>query len=201
VSAVARLDRAARARALTRELQDALEVAVGVVAELWRDELWRELGHATWAEYCAAEVPNLAVLVRGMPKQERRAKVAELRRDGMSLRGVAEATGLAPNTVRTDAAAEGVRLAKVIGLDGVERPAAAAPRTRAPRVPTTTRLLAVVAAAGPDGLTVREACQRARLPREVVAPALFRLSESGRLVYRRPARRGLFGTYVGRIEP
>jgi hypothetical protein len=196
-AAVVRLD-AARARSLTRELQKTLDVAVELVGKLWEGEGWRALGYDSWSAYCAAELPQLAVIVRGMPREERDAKVAELRGRGMSLRGVSEVTGLAPNTVRAAAAAAGVVLAEVRSLDGALRPAAAsAPKSRAPRVPTTTRLVGVVAAAGPNGLTVREVCQRARLPREVVAPALFRLTEAGRLEYRRPERRGLFGRYVG----
>jgi hypothetical protein len=199
-AAAVRLD-AVRARALTRELQTALDLAVGLVGQLWEGEGWRALGHSSWSAYCAAELPQLAVIVRGMPKPEQRAKVAELRGRGMSLRSVSELTGLAPNTVRAHAAAEGVVLADVLSLDGARRPAAAAvPKQRRPRVPTTDRLVVVVAAAGPDGLTVREVCQRARLPREVVAPALTRLAAAGRVDYRRPARRGLFGTYAGRIE-
>ena len=198
-AAVVRLD-AARARSLTRELQKTLDVAVELVGKLWEGEGWRALGYSSWSAYCATELPQLAVIVRGMPREDRDAKVAELRGRGMSLRGVSEVTGLAPNTVRAAAAAAGVVLAEVRSLDGALRPAAAAaPKQRAARVPTTTRLVGVVAAAGPDGLTVREVCQRARLPREEVAPALVRLFQAGRIDYRRPERRGLFGRYVGRI--
>jgi hypothetical protein len=195
-AAVVRLD-AARARALTRELQKTLDLAVELVRELHEREGWRALGHASWPEFCRAELPQLAVIVRGMPREERRAKVSELRRGGMSLRDVAEVTGLAPNTVRTDAA--GVVLETVKGRDGALRPARAVAAVPAPKVPTTERLVQLVTAAGP--LTVTEVCRRARLPREVVGPALCRLAAAGRLVYAAPERRGMFGTYAGRIAP
>jgi hypothetical protein len=192
---VVRLD-AARARSLTRELARALDVAVELVRELWQGEAWRALGHDSWEAYCAAELPQLAVIVRGMPREERDAKVSELR-ETMSLRAVSAVTGLAPNTVR--AASAGVVVEKTRGRDGVLRPATST-RTPAPRVPTTVRVLAVVVGAGPDGLTVREVCKAARLPREVVGPALCRLSQTGRLSYVRPQRRGLFGRYVSRVD-
>lgn len=195
-AAVVRLD-AARARALTRELQKTLDLAVELVRELHEREGWRALGHDSWPAFCRAELPQLAVIVRGMPREERDAKVSELRAGGMSLRDVAEVTGLAPNTVR--AASRGVVLEKVKSRDGAMRPATSSAVKNPATVPTTERLVQLVAAAGP--LTVTEVCRRARLPREVVSPALCRLAAAGRLVYLAPERRGLFGTYAGRIEP
>lgn len=204
---VVRID-VARARALTRQLQRALDVAVELVRELHESEAWRVLGHDSWPAYCAAELPQLRVIVRGMPKEERRAKVAELRGAGMSLRDVSEVTGLAPNTVRADAAAAGVQLVTVKSRDGALRPArvsgipasSASSASSAPARPLTDRLVQLLRAAGPDGATVLELCDRARVRQARVAPALCRLAAAGRVEYRRPERRGQLGRYVaGRI--
>lgn len=195
-AAVVRLD-AARARRLTDQLRETLDLAVELVRELHEHEGWRALGHASWPEFCRAELPQLAVIVRGMPREERDAKVAQLRAGGMSLRDVSEVTGLAPNTVRAAAAAAGVQLEVTKSRDGALRPArsTAAP---AAKLPTTERLVQLLAAAA-EPLTVREVVRRARLPREVVAPALCRLAAAGRVIYVAPERRGQFGAYVGRI--
>ncbi len=201
---VVRID-VARARALTRQLQRALDVAVELVRELHESEAWRVLGHDSWPAYCAAELPQLRVIVRGMPKEERRAKVAELRGAGMSLRDVSEVTGLAPNTVRADAAAAGVQLVTTKSRDGRLRPARvsgipASPASPASPRPLTDRLVQLLRAAGPDGATVLELCDRARVRQARVAPALCRLAAAGRVEYRRPERRGQLGRYVaGRI--
>ncbi len=199
-AAVVRLD-AARARRLTDQLRETLDLAVELVRELHVGEGWRALGHSSWPEFCRAELPQLAVIVRGMPKVERRAKVAELRASGMSLRDVSEVTGLAPNTVRTDAAAGGVVLEVTRGRDGALRSATAtAPATRRRREPKTDRTVALLAGAGPDGLTVRDVARELRCPQHMAAATLTRLEDAGRVVYRAPARRGLFGRYVaGRI--
>jgi hypothetical protein len=199
-AAVVQLDRA-RAEQLTAKLRDALDVAVGIVRELHEREGWRAMGYPSWPAYCRAELPQLAVIVRGMPKDERRATVAELRGSGISLRDVAELTGLAPNTVRADAAAAGVRLELVRGRDGALRSATAAPAPVRRRTPTTDRLVALLAAAGPGGMTVRDVVSASRLPRVEVSPALCRLAAAGRVTYRAPERRGQFGSYVAGAVP
>jgi DNA-binding CsgD family transcriptional regulator len=199
-AAVVQLDEK-RARALTRELQKTLDLAVELVRELHEREGWRALGHESWPAFCRAELPQLAVIVRGMPKAERRAKVSELRASGMSLRDVAEVTGLAPNTVRSDSA--GVQLVAVKSRDGAMRPATATtPATPAKRRPKTDRTVELLRAAGPDGLTVLQVARELRCPQHKAAATLTRLEDSQRITYRRPERRGRFGTYVaGRIVP
>jgi predicted Rossmann fold nucleotide-binding protein DprA/Smf involved in DNA uptake len=195
---VGRLD-VARARRITKQLRESLQLSVALLREAFEGQAWRVLGHASWEDYCDAELPELATL--RLPLAERREVVAGLAAGGASLRAIAKPLGLAPNTVRADLAAAGVVRDTVTSRDGRVRPAAAAaPSRRAPRVPTTDRLVAVVAAAGPDGLTVREVCQRARLPREEVSPALTRLAAAGRIAHVAPARRGQFGRWVVRIE-
>jgi hypothetical protein len=196
-AAVVRLDRE-RARSLTRELQAALDLAVDLVRQLWDGEAWRALGHASWEDFVAVELPQLAVIVRGMPKPEQKAKVAQLRAAGMSLRAVGTLTGLSPNTVKAHARDAGVQLAEVVSLDGAVRAASRAPAAPSRPRPLTVRLVELLAEAGP--LDVREVCRRVRLPRERVSPALHRLASgrSPRLDYLPPERRGQFGRYAAR---
>lgn len=193
---VVRLD-ARRARALTTKLRETLDLAVELVRELHEHEGWRALGYDSWPAFCAAELPQLAVIVRGMPRGERDGKLSELRSGGMSLRDVSAATGVAPNTVRT--ATRGVELAVVKSRDGALRPATARNMegaTRAKRVHLTDRLVGLVRDAGPEGITVLELCDRARVRQARVAPALVRLDRAGRLTYSRPEKRGQLGRYV-----
>lgn len=192
---VVQLDRA-RAELLTAKLRDALDLAVELVRELHEREGWRALGYDSWPAYCRGELPQLAVIVRGLPKEERRAKVSELRAGGMSLRDVAEVTGLAPNTVRADSA--GVQLVAVRSRDGALRPATAAPAAPVRRRPKTDRTVELLRAAGP--LTVLQVARELRCPQHKAAATLTRLEDAGRITYRPGARRGQFGTYAaGRI--
>jgi hypothetical protein len=196
MAAPRRLD-VARARRLTDQLRSSLELSVTLLRQAHAGEAWRALGYASWSAYCAAELPALAILVRGMPAEARRPKVAELRASGMSLAAVADATGLATNTVKRDAAAAGVVLAQVRRIsDGAVVPASSTPAPARRREPLTDRIVTLLAGAGPDGLTARAVARELRVAQHLAAPALFRLAESGRVTYRRPARRGQFGTYA-----
>jgi hypothetical protein len=193
---VGRLD-VARARRITKQLRESLQLSVALLREAFEGQAWRVLGHPSWEAYCETELPELATL--RLPLAERREVVAGLAAGGASLRAIAKPLGLAPNTVRADLAAAGVVRETSTGRDGRVRPAAAAPSRRARRVPTTDRVVGVVAAAGADGLTVREVCQRASLSRVEVSPALTRLTKAGRVAYVAPERRGQFGRYVVRM--
>lgn len=200
-AAVVRLDRR-RAELLTARLREVLDLAVDLVAELYRCEGWRAMGYDSWSAYCRTELPQLAVIVKGLPREERQAKVAALRADGqLSLRAAAELTGLSPNTVKADTAAAGLQLVAVTrSSDGAVMAAAApaAARRRGPR--KTDRTVELLAAAGPDGLTVRDVARALRCPQHMAAATLTRLVQSARVVYLSPARRGLFGRYVVRLE-
>lgn len=199
-AAAVRLD-VARARRLTRDLAAALDVAVELLREVYDGRAWEVLGYDSWSSYCRAELPSLAVIVKGLPPVERRAKVAELRAGGMSLRAVSELTGLAPNTVRTDAAKEGVQLAEVRSIDGSRRASSATPATPRPRLTLIARAVLVISEAGDAGVTVHQLAKRLRVSQCSAGPLLCRLAKDGRLVYRRPARRGQVGTYVlGKVE-
>jgi hypothetical protein len=67
-------------------------------------EDWEALGHADFASYCAAEIPELRHLKLRAP--ERRARIQTLRdaAPGISVRELAAATGAAVGTVHADLA-------------------------------------------------------------------------------------------------
>jgi hypothetical protein len=198
--AVGRLD-VARARQVTKRLRGAADLMLDLVVEAYEGRVWEVLGHDSWSAYVAAEVPALAVIGKGLPVEQRREAVAVLRGRGLSLRGVSEVLGIAPNTVRTDAAAAGVQLAEVIGLDGARRASARTAPARRRRGPAKTdRTVALLAGAGPDGLTVREVARELRCEQHKAAATLTRLEDAERIIYRAPERRGQFGRYVVHAE-
>lgn len=188
---------AVRARKLTRRLQEALDLSIDLLGQAFDGRAWSALGFPTWEAYCAAELPQLAQL--RLPLEERRAAVAELRARGMSTRAIAAPLGLSVGTVHGDLKGA-PKLATVTSLDGRSRPAAAAAAPRR-RVCRTDRVVQLVADAGPDGVTVRDVCERFRWSQHVASATLTRLAAAGRITYRAPERRGQFGTYARRIAP
>jgi transposase len=185
----------ARARRLTKQLREALTLALDLLLEVFEGRAWEALGYPTWEAYCAAELPELAQL--RMPLEQRQAAVAELRGRGMSSRAIGAPLGLSHQTVQRDLKAAGVQLATVTSLDGRMRPAAATqPAPSRPRTRRTDRVVELLAAAGPAGLSVLEVAERFRWRQHIAAATLCRLAAAGRIAYVPPARRGLFGTYV-----
>lgn len=203
VVVLGQLDRA-RAKAITRKLAGAADLLLDLVVEAYEGRVWEVLGHGSWAEYTAAEVPGLSVIGKGLPVEARREAVAVLRGRGLSLRGVSEVLGIAPNTVRTDAAAAGVVLAEVRGIDGSRRAPVAGPdRAPAPKLTNVARAVLVLREVGEEGIDAVTMAKRLRKDVRSAAALLCRLSkpEDGRAVYRAPARRGQTGSYVlGRVE-
>jgi hypothetical protein len=167
---------AVRARRRVGAIRDALAVADDLLAQSFADRDWEALGHPDWATYCATELPELRHLkLRAEP---RRARVAALLAAGApSVRDLAAATGAAVGTIHGD-------LARL-------RPAA-------PSAPVSkvARTLELVAAAGAAGLTVEQLRRATRWHHGQASAVLHRLAAAGRVTYRRPARRGQFGTYV-----
>lgn len=169
----------ARARRLTKQLQDALDLSLDLLGQVFDGQAWKVLGHDSWEAYCAKELPQLAQL--RIPLEERRAAVAELRGRGMSLRAIGAPLGLAANTVRADLKAAGVQLATVTSLDGRQRPAAAAAVEPAPVVSGAQRTVDLVTAAGERGLTVRELCKKTGWHHGQASGQLSRLAKRGRV--------------------
>lgn len=195
-AAVVQLDRA-RALALTRKLAGAVDLALDALVEAYEGRAWSVLGHETWADYVAARVPALRVIGKGLPADERRDVCADLRRRGLSLRGIGEVLGLAPNTVRAALAGADELPAEVVSLDGSRRSSTSVGGRRRRRGPAKTdRTVALLAGAGPDGLDVRDVARALKCRQHEASATLTRLVDAGRVAYLAPERRGLFGRYV-----
>lgn len=184
----------ARARRLTRQLREALTVAVDLVVAVFEGRAWEALGYVSWDEYCERELPELAQL--RLTIEQRRETVAALRGSGLSVRAIAKPLGLSVGTVHADLKAAGVELATVTSLDGRARPATGAQGGTRPRLTNVARAVLVVQEAGDAGVTVHELAKRLRLNQCATSALLSRLAGDGRLEYRRPAKRGQTGTYV-----
>lgn len=195
-AAVVQLDRA-RALALTRKLSSAVDLALDALVEAYEGRAWSVLGHDTWADYVAARVPALRVIGKGLPADERREVCADLRRRGLSLRGIGEVLGLAPNTVRAALAGVVELPAEVRSLDGSRRSAVAVGQRSRRRGPVKTdRTVELLAAAGPEGLSVVDVARALRCEQHKAAATLTRLEDARRIAYVHPERRGQFGRYV-----
>src|SRR3954447_6097511 len=64
--------RGARARRLTDQLRGALDLSVELLTTAYRERFDRELGYPSWSDYCRTELPQLAILGKGLPPVERR---------------------------------------------------------------------------------------------------------------------------------
>jgi hypothetical protein len=172
--APAALDAAeARARTdrLTLTLTDAHEQLIELFAGRAHEALGYGRGPAGWKAYCAAEFGEL-LYVR-LPASVRAEAFRRMDAAGMSRRNIADAFRVSPSTVQAD----------LVG----PAPAAVAAG------PLTGRVLALLAERGP--LTVHDVARRLKVHHGRASGTLSRLAASGRIVYDRPARRGLTGTY------
>jgi hypothetical protein len=110
---------------LTIEEVDAKELtiktALGVAAEemtaLWRGRAWEVKGYSTWTEY----LKGSGLTVAWADASTRQGIVADLRKEGMSTRAIADAVGADDKTVRNDlksGAEYSAPAAPITGLDG-----------------------------------------------------------------------------------
>jgi hypothetical protein len=91
------------ARRRVGAIRDALAVADDLLAAAYAARDWEALGHASWAAYCAAELPELRHLK--LRADVRRARVAALLAAGASRRDIAAGTGASLGQVQKDVAA------------------------------------------------------------------------------------------------
>jgi hypothetical protein len=167
------------ARQRLTAIRNALALADDLLAQAYAAEDWKALGHADFASYCAAEIPELRHLKLRAP--ERRARIQTLRdaAPGISVRELAAATGAAVGTVHADLA--------------VPRPAEQAAGAPGSKVAQTLALLE----GGP--LTVHQLAKRKRWHHGQASAVLSRLAAAGRIAYTPPAKRGQTGVYaIGR---
>lgn len=184
LAAAAPLDdvRLRRLRNRVGQLRELLGEALHLIGEVYESDDWR-LVASSWEEFCAAELPELAQL--RLEPEQRRAVVVDLASRGLSQRGIGAPLGLSPQTVGRELKAAGVVRDKVKSRDGRLRPASQ-PAASVPAPSTGTsldRVVALVAAAGSDGLTVREVLRKARdWHHGQASGALSRAHARGRLV-------------------
>jgi transposase len=176
------------ARRLTAQARDALAIADDVLARLYAGRVWLAYGHAGWAEYCAAELPELRHLkMRTAPRRER---VAALHARGASVRDIAAATGASVGSVHGD-------IARLAPPASVRAPAVSG-TSYGDRTPAHVRAAAVVAAAGAAGLTIPQVQRRLGWSYGATSGALSRAERRGLVT--RPldlGRRGGFRPYTG----
>lgn len=89
----------AEARVLTDEIRADLSAVWDKIIRAWRIKAWKALGHKSWDDYCATEFRSSGL---ALPREERPEVVRSLAQSGLSIKGIASATGADRNTVRKD---------------------------------------------------------------------------------------------------
>jgi hypothetical protein len=184
---------AAAARRLTARIRDALAVADGLLLQAWTGRAWEALGHASWADYIANELPQLRFVK--VDRADRVARHVTLAEAGMTVRAISDAYGVGVGTVHRDIAGA-ARPETVTATDGRVR-AARVERPATPPAPAESRadvVVRLVAAAGPAGLTCRELERKLRVHHGIASGALSRVARQGRVA--RIGSRDGWGIYV-----
>lgn len=165
------------ARRLTGRIRDALAIADDLLVQAYEGRAWEALGHRSWVDYCARELPELqCIKLKSGPRRERAAK---LYAEGASLREIAAATGGSLGTTKAD-------------VDTFRPQPMPQPVKRGPR--KTDRVVAMLADRGP--LDVRQVTKALGCQRHEASATLTRLEQARRVVYLPPERRGMFGTWA-----
>lgn len=189
------------ARRLTARLRDALVVTDDLLVQAYTGQAWAALGYPTWAAYVEGELPELQLLqVKG---ELRRQRVQGLLDNGLSQGAVATVLDVGKGTVnraREQLLAGGwTPPATVTASDGRTMAATQTAPAARRRVRRTDRTVELIAAAGPEGMDVRQLQAALRCQRNEASATLTRLHDAGRLAYVAPERRGLFGRYVAAV--
>lgn len=193
---------AADARQLTARIRDALSLADDLLAQAFDGRAWAALGHASWDDYCARELPGLRMIRLSKVAQSER--FAALAQQGMSTHAIASAYGVSQGTVRNRL--KGVeRPATVRSLDGITRPSRMQrPDPLGPLSPTLVEELTQwqtvvrhVVRAGARGLTCFEFERRLRWGHGK-ASAAFHAAERKGYVTRDGQFRDGYGVYLSR---
>jgi len=177
-----------QARAATDRLRLTLTDAHEQLIELYRRRAHEALGYgkgtAGWSAYCAAEFGEL-LNVR-LPRDTRGEVLAAMVDAGMNQRQAAAPFAVSLGTV--NAALQQHRK--------ISRSPAGAAAPAPKNLSKVDRVLALVAAAGPGGLTVEQLRRSTRWHHGSASAVLVRLAAAGRISYRPGPRRGVMGTYV-----
>lgn len=84
------------ARDLTTKIRQALEFTWDLVIQAYQGRAWLGLGYKTWNDYCVKEFGNQHIAI---PREDRNEVVGSLRDAGLSVRAIADATGLSRGTI------------------------------------------------------------------------------------------------------
>ncbi|MGO2619534.1 MAG: hypothetical protein ACTH82_05520, partial [Glutamicibacter ardleyensis] len=84
------------ARDLTTKIRQALEFTWDLVIQAYQGRAWLALGYKTWNDYCVKEFGNQHIAI---PREDRNEVVGSLRDAGLSVRAIADATGLSRGTI------------------------------------------------------------------------------------------------------
>lgn len=195
------------ARKLTDRIAQKLDSADADLARAWEGRVWEALEHASWEDWCAAELPDLVHIRLAIPTRQERVKA--LRLVGASERAIASATGVSPGTAHTDLQALRDRGElddapdSTESLDGrrrpAQRPAIVPEPERAPHglTPLMHEAWQHVDSRTGGGLTCLELERKARW-RHGRASSLLNRLERARLVERSGIFRDGYGVYVAR---
>jgi hypothetical protein len=85
------------ARALTDRIKTGVEAVWELIKQAYTEGAWSALGYESWDDYCTREFGTSRLR---LPREERSEVVASLRESGLSLRGIAAATGITHTEVR-----------------------------------------------------------------------------------------------------
>ena len=90
------------ARTLTDRIKVGVEAVWELVKQAYTERAWDALGYTSWDDYCTREFGTSRLR---LPREERAEVVASLRESGMSIRGIASATGIGKQTVQNELSA------------------------------------------------------------------------------------------------
>lgn len=196
---------AAQAEQVTAEIRGALDHAQAYLRLAFAGKAHEALGYgkgqAGWDAYYA---DNFADVVMTLPVEQRRLEVARWNEAGASLGAVATALGVSKATISEDRKHVG-QPQNVVSLDGRRRDSVAAsaavveakavaPKKRA--VPLTVRIEAMVQAAGPAGMTSREALAKLRGLHHGEVSSVFTALKQQRRTHLTGERRDGYGVHV-----
>lgn len=169
----------AGARLRTDRLRGRLATAWDELTWLLEREAWAVLGYDSIGDWLQAEFGDLRLVK--LSTEQRRDMVAAMKTQGMSVRAISRALGVSPTTVQDDAKPKAPKRLKVAEAVGVK----------------THVVVALIEAAGPDGLDVRAITKALGWERHKVSATLTRLARARRIAYEAPERRGMYGVYRG----
>lgn len=186
------------ARRRTREIRGALSSAVRLLASALDERIWEAYSppYANPEAYFAAELPELSLL--RLAVEDRVTFVRAMRSTGASVGSIAKLLRVSKSTVNGDRnpASEP---ATIRTADGKTRASSASKSSRpAPKagMPKTDRVVELILAAGPDGLTCLEIEQATGWRHGIASGPLSRVAARGRVARGLGYREG-YGVYVG----